>query len=66
MKIEFTWNRPDGSKPFVGFAINPNDPHRDDEEMQFDKAVGGAQAYFYKELGEAPPLNQLTCHIIRE
>lgn len=60
MKIEITWNRPDGTKHMVGFQTQPNDPNADDEEMQIHKSVAGAQAYFNQKFGVAPPVNQLS------
>jgi hypothetical protein len=66
MKIEITWNKPDGSKPFVGFKVNANDPYKDDEEMHVTKAKAGAQAYFHQQFGSAPPLNQLSIQVIKE
>jgi hypothetical protein len=66
MKIEITWNRPDGSNPAVGFAVNANDPHKDDEELQVTKAKTAAQAHFHQKFGSAPPLNQLSIQVIKE
>ena len=65
MKIEVTWNKPDGTKSAVGFAVNPNDPHLNNEEMQIHKAVGGAQAHFQQKFGEAPPVDQLTAVVVK-
>ena len=67
MKIEFTWNRPDGKTPTVGFSTNPNDPHKDDEEMQIAKAMGGAMAHFQQQFGgEGVPVTQLTYRVIKD
>jgi hypothetical protein len=60
VKIEVTWNKPDGTKPVVGFQTQPNDPNADDDEMQMQKSVAGAQAHFQQKFGAAPPLNQLS------
>lgn len=60
MKIEITWNRPDGTKPMLRFQTQPNDPHADDEEMQIHKSVAGAQAYFNQKFGVSPPVDQLN------
>lgn len=65
VKIEVTWNKPDGTKPTMGFAVNPNDPHLNDEEMQIHKAVAGAQAHFHQKFGEAPSVDQLTTVVIK-
>lgn len=60
LKIEVTWNRPDGTKPVIVFQTQPNDPDSDDEQMQVEKSFAGAQAYFHQQFGCAPPLNQLS------
>ncbi len=60
MKIEVTWNKPDGTKPVVGFQTQPNDPNADDDEMQMQKSVAGARAHFHQKFGAAPPLKQLS------
>ena len=66
MKFEITWNKLDGTKPTVGIDGKPDDPHRDDEQLQAHKAIAGAQAYFDQKFGEAPPLDQLTTVTIRD
>ena len=66
MKIEVTWNKPDGGKPAVGFAVNPSDPHLNDEEMQIHKAMAGAQVHFFEKFGQTPPIDQLTAVVLKE
>ena len=53
-------------KPSVEFGTNPDDPHKDDEELQIHKAVAGAQAHFHQKFGEAPPFDQLVTRVIKE
>lgn len=66
MKIQVTWNKPDGTKHAVETKVNSNDPHRDDEELQVAKAKAAAQAHFHQKFGEAPLLNQLSVQIRKE
>ena len=66
MRIEFTWDKPDGTKSSVSFAVNPTDPHRDDDEMQIAKAMGGAMAHFQQESGEPVPATQLSYRVIKD
>lgn len=67
MKIEITWNQPDGSKTSLGgFSVNPNDPHKDDEQLQVAKAVAAAQARVNQQFGSTPPIEQLSVKVIKE
>jgi hypothetical protein len=63
VKIEITWNKPDGTTAFVGFQTQLDDPNRDDEEMQVNKSMAGAQAYFHKEFGVSPLPSQLKIQV---
>jgi hypothetical protein len=65
MKIEITWNRSANDTPFVGFEVNPNDPHKDDERLQVEKAKAAAQAHFHKKFGSAPKPDQLSIKVIK-
>jgi hypothetical protein len=65
-RIEVTWNKPDGTKPAIGFRVSPNAPDRDDEEMQVTKAKAGAQAHFHQKFGAPPPPSELSVQVFRE
>jgi hypothetical protein len=65
MKIEVTWNKPDGTKPTVGFENKAGDPHAKDEEMQLAKALAAAQAHFHEKFGEAPKLDQFSYRVVQ-
>jgi hypothetical protein len=64
MKIEVTWNRPNGTKEIVGSDVNPNDPNRDDREMQATKALAAAGVFFNQKFGEYPAAEQLSCTFV--
>ena len=67
MKIELIWNQPDGSKTSLGgFAVDPNDPHKDDEELQVAKAKVAAQARAHQEFGSAPPINEISVVVLKD
>jgi hypothetical protein len=64
MKIEIIWNQPNGSKTVLPpYQVNPNDPHKDDEELQIAKARAAAQAAIHAQFGSAPPPGQLSVKV---
>jgi hypothetical protein len=66
MKIQVTWNIRDGSSDTVETVVNPNDPHKDDEELQVTKARAAASARFTQKFGKTPPPNELSVHVIKD
>jgi len=44
MKFQITWKKSDGTTPTEVFSINPDDPHKDDQELQIAKAKAAASA----------------------
>ncbi len=67
MKIEIIWNQPSGAVAVLPpFRVNPNDPHKDDEELQIAKAKAAAQAHVHQQFGSAPPPDQLSVTVIRD
>ena len=65
LKIEVLWNKPDGTKPVVGFDTNPQDPYRDDVEMQVMKSRAAAQVYFRQQFDESPEPAHLVHRVIK-
>ena len=65
MKIVVTWNKPDGTRPTVGFDANENDPYNDDEEMQVHKAAAAAQIHFRQKFGESPAPDQISYQVAK-
>jgi hypothetical protein len=59
MKIQVTWHRPDGTKPVIETVVNPQDPTKDDEELQVGKAKAAASVYFKNKFDEAPTAQEL-------
>lgn len=66
MKIRVTWNRSDGTKPAVDMTGNPNDPHKDDHELQFAKAIAAAGVHFNNKFGEYPANGQLNATMVND
>jgi hypothetical protein len=64
MTIRVTWNRSDGTKPVVDMAVNANDPHKDDQELQFAKAIAAAGVHFNQKFGEYPATGQLKAMLV--
>lgn len=66
MKIEIVWNQPGGGIAVLPpFAVNPEDLHKDDEELQIAKAEAAAQAALNRQFGSAPPLDQFSVTVIK-
>jgi hypothetical protein len=67
MKIEMFWHQPGGAVAALPpFAVNPNDPHKDDEELQIAKAKTAAQAILHRQFGSAPPQDQISVKVIED
>ena len=67
MKIEIVWNQPGGDiTGLPPFSVNPNDPHKDDEELQIGKAKAAAQAILHRQFGSAPSPDQFSIKVIKE
>ncbi len=59
-KLFFTWHRSDVSKPTVECGIEPDDPYKEDMQVQIHKAIGAAQVHFLKSYEEAPLMRDLS------
>ena len=59
MKIEVTWNKPDGEK-----AVITAESVRTDPEMELHKTVAASFVYFDKKFGTRPAPDELTARII--
>ena len=55
----------DGSTAVIEMAVNPNDPHKDDEELQIAKAIAAARVHFKNKYDQEPSSNQLSVQVIR-
>jgi hypothetical protein len=67
MKIEIVWTEPGGS--IVGlppFTVNPEDPNKNDIELQIAKAKAAAQANLHRQFGSAPPPDQFSIKVIED
>ncbi len=63
MTITVTWNRPDGTKPSMELNVNPNDPHKDDKELQVAKARAAAIVGFKNQFHEQPDSKDLAISV---
>ena len=64
MKIRVTWDRADGTSAAVESEVNPNDPYKEDREMQVTKAVAAAKTHFKNKFGQLPLANQLRVDVV--
>jgi hypothetical protein len=64
MKVQVTWNKTVGDKPTEVYSINPDDPHKDDRELQLAKARAAASVSFNAKYHEYPPAEQLSAEIL--
>jgi hypothetical protein len=67
MKIENFWNQPGGGiTALPPFSVNPNDPHKDDVELQIAKAKAASQAFVHQQFDSTPPLDRFSAKVIKE
>jgi hypothetical protein len=54
-----------GDAAAVEIPVNPNDPRKDDEELQAAKAKAAASVHFKNKYGDTPQSNDLLIQVIR-
>ncbi|HTF68720.1 MAG TPA: hypothetical protein VK638_39180 [Edaphobacter sp.] len=64
MKVQITWKKPDGTMPTEVFSINPDDPHKDDQELQIAKAKAAASVLFNQKHHQYPPTELLSAQVL--